>query len=61
MNKIQRQGASYALIKITELQGTKLEKKIPVLWNYLYTVVKEMDSYLEGKIIHIFLFLQCCI
>lgn len=42
-NRIQRQGAIYALIKITQLLGKDLKSKLPSLWNYLYTNIEETN------------------
>lgn len=52
-SKIQRQGASFALRKIVQLQGQNLRSKIPVLWDNLYTNIINFDSSKNGNIIHL--------
>ncbi|XP_065212027.1 TATA-binding protein-associated factor 172 isoform X2 [Planococcus citri] len=48
-SKIQRQGSTFALIKIVQLQGQHLREKIPVLWDHLYTNIINFDPAKKGS------------
>lgn len=47
MNKIQRRGAAEALVKIVELQGERFITELPVLWNFVFSTIKDMQASLE--------------